>query len=114
MLTDSTGHSVPDPSQTGHYEYVVDDAIEDLDPRVVSVLLDIGIEVERAEGLHAPLNSMHEAYAVILEELDEFWEEVRKKSGERNHVNARTELIQTAAMCVRTILNVIGEVHEPV
>ena len=64
-------------------------------------------EVMRAEEMHNPLNSHHEAYAVILEELDEYWEEVRKKRDERDSKAMRTELIQTAAMCVRTILNVM-------
>jgi hypothetical protein len=63
----------------------------------------IGEELEIAMEKHKPLNSAHEAYAVILEELDEFWEEVRKKREERSREAMRTELIQTAAMCVRAI-----------
>jgi hypothetical protein len=75
------------------------------------ILDQVGTEVARAEGLHAPLNSHHEAYAVILEELDEYWDEVRKKASKRDLKAMRTELIQTAAMCVRAILNVCdGEV----
>lgn len=67
--------------------------------------MDVKNEVERAEGLHKPLHSYHEAYAVIKEELDEFWEEVRKKEQYRNQDAMRNELIQIAAMCVRTIYN---------
>lgn len=67
---------------------------------------EIDREVGRAESLHAPINSLHEGYAVILEELDEFWEQVRLKARDRDPVAVRTELIQTAAMCVRTIVNV--------
>lgn len=63
-------------------------------------------EVERAEQLHAPINSLHEGYAVIAEELDEFWDQVRLKARDRDSVAVRTELLQAAAMCVRTILNV--------
>ena len=66
----------------------------------------VAMEVDRAERLHAPLNSHHEAYAVILEELDEYWDEVKKKTEARDAEAMRTELIQTAAMCVRAILNV--------
>lgn len=66
----------------------------------------VGAEVRRAEKLHPPINSLHEGYAVIAEELDEFWEQVRRKASDRDPVAVRTELIQTAAMCVRTILNV--------
>ena len=75
--------------------------------RLERVLEEVGSEVERAEGLHAPLNSLHEAYAVIEEEMDEFWDEVKKKRKDRDMTAVRTELIQAAAMCVRTVLNVV-------
>ena len=64
-------------------------------------------EVERAEQLHKPINSLHEGYAVIAEELDEFWDHVKRKARDRDPVAVRMELIQTAAMCVRTITNVL-------
>lgn len=70
-----------------------------------SITNAIADEVRRAGVNHKPLNSAHEAYSVILEELDEFWDEVRKKTEDRSSYNMRTELIQTAAMCIRTILD---------
>lgn len=63
----------------------------------------VGDELERARAKHAPLNSAHEAYAVILEELDEFWEEVRKKREVRSKSRMASELIQTAVVCVRAV-----------
>lgn len=70
----------------------------------------IKAEIRSAVILHKPLNSIHEAYAVILEEVDEFWEEVKvnpKKLTAESQVkrvnHMRDELIQIAAMCVRTI-----------
>jgi hypothetical protein len=63
----------------------------------------VSAEVVRATKLHAPLNSAHEAYAVILEELDEFKAEVWKKRSERDPSAMRAELIQLAAMAVRAI-----------
>lgn len=69
------------------------------------ILNAIGDEVERAELIHAPLNSAHEAYAVILEELDEFKAEVWKKAKYRDIQAMQTELIQCAAMCARSLLN---------
>ena len=62
-------------------------------------------EAARAETLHAPMNSAHEAYAVILEEVDELWDEVKKKQSQRNNAAMRSELIQIAAMAVRAIDN---------
>ena len=75
-----------------------------------TVLDEIGDELQRAEQMHAPINSLHEGYAVIAEELDEFWDQVKRKARDRDPVAVRTELIQTAAMCVRTILNVCDRV----
>lgn len=67
------------------------------------IVLNVHEELERAMQMHAPLNSAHEAYAVILEELDEFWEEVRKKREDRDATAMRKELTQVAAMACRAI-----------
>lgn len=40
----------------------------------LSVLQDVANELKSARATHAPMNSHHEGYAVILEELDELWE----------------------------------------
>ena len=69
----------------------------------VSVLEDILCELQSARRWNISLNSVHEAYAVILEELDEFWEEVRKKSENREKELMYKELVQVAAMCLRAI-----------
>ncbi len=66
-----------------------------------SFILDLKAELDRAEKHHAPLHSLHEAYAVILEEVDELWEETRKKREERSKRRIRSELIQIAAMAWR-------------
>lgn len=67
-------------------------------------------EVIRACRLHSKMNSHHEAYSVILEELDEYWDEVkvnpRKLTETQMHErenNILTELRQIAAMCIRAI-----------
>ncbi len=57
-----------------------------------------GMELERARSLHPRVtNSYHEGYAVILEEVDELWDEVRKKKPDAIEVGK--ELVQIAAMC---------------
>ena len=69
------------------------------------VLAEIGVELRSAVQQHASQNSAHESYAVILEELDEFWDEVKKKREQRDDNKMRRELIQTAAMCARAIID---------
>jgi hypothetical protein len=82
----------------------------DLGPGVVPALIatteplyQVRNELERARGKHAPLNSAHEAYAVILEELDEFKAGVWKKRAGRDPERMRAELIQIAAMAIRAV-----------
>lgn len=69
------------------------------------VLAAIGVELRAAVQKHASLSSAYEAYAVILEGLDEFWDEVKLKREQRNPDQMRRELIQTAAMCARAIID---------
>jgi len=57
-------------------------------------------EVRRAQAKHAPINSPHEGYAVILEELDELWDLVKQQRPDPAEM--LTELIQIAAMAART------------
>ena len=47
----------------------------------------------------AQFNSDHEGYAVIKEELEEVWDEIKKD----NHKLAREEMTQVAAMAVKFI-----------
>jgi hypothetical protein len=67
-------------------------------------------ELVRATKLHPrPFNSAHEGWAVIWEELDEMWDEVRAN----NKVLAREEAIQVAAMAVRFILDTSPVIEMP-
>ena len=72
---------------------------------------DVQKELLHARSLHAPINSAHEGYSVILEELEEFWEEVRKRRGERNEERMLDELVQVAAMAQRTAEDVLNADH---
>ena len=65
-------------------------------------LRDCCAELLRAEDAHPRLHSLHEAYAVIAEELDELWDQVRLKHGNRDPWMIRIELLQIAAMAWRT------------
>jgi hypothetical protein len=46
-------------------------------------------------------HSLHEGYGVLLEEVDEAWDEIKAN----NHGDAKKELIQVAAMAIRAIVD---------
>lgn len=68
-------------------------------------------ELDRAFMKHGekPFNSDHEGYAVLLEEVDEYWDEVKngyKRSGKDRglwNLKKRNEAVQIAAMAIRII-----------
>jgi hypothetical protein len=75
-----------------------------------SVIGEVEDEITRAVKIYKPLNSPHEAAAVIKEEYDEFWDEVKTynlKRGRDTRPRMREELIQLAAMAIRAITDVI-------
>ena len=75
--------------------------------RVRELGAEAAAELARAIVKHAPFNSLHEGYAVILEELDEFWDEVRAwQPTTRDYTKARKEAIQVAAMALRVVLEI--------
>ena len=80
-----------------------------LSPRF-KILSEIDAEATRACELHGPMHSLHEAYGVIKEEFEEWWEEVKKNPKKLSTLEAanrrqalKEEMIQMAAMCVKTI-----------
>lgn len=79
-----------------------------VDADVAAALKAIGQEVMRARSKFAAFNSAHEGYAVILEELDELWEEVKLKRTMRDVERMRSETVQVAAMAVRFLTDVLG------
>ena len=74
---------------------------------VEEVTEQVAQEVRRAIQIHRGMRCAHEAYAVILEELDEFWEQVKINPAKQalRKGRLRSELIQTAAMCVRAVID---------
>lgn len=67
-----------------------------------SALAEIFDEYKRARSKHGPMRGPHEGYAVLLEEVDELWDEVKGNNPER----ARKEVIQVAAMALGYLIEV--------
>jgi hypothetical protein len=75
-------------------------------PSLPDVLTEIGNEVSNAEAKWPPMNSAHEAYAVLLEEVDELKAHVWTNQKRRDLAAMRKEAIQVAAMAVRFVRDV--------
>lgn len=58
-------------------------------------------EATHASELYPPMNSPHEGFSVLYEEVDELWQHVKVKQGKRNVAEMRAEAIQIAAMALR-------------
>lgn len=66
-------------------------------------------ELERATKKFGAFHNAHEGYAVLLEEMDELWEEVKKHRSPANNLAMRREAIQVAAMAMRFVYDVGGD-----
>lgn len=70
--------------------------------KLINITDDIINEAVTAKSVYnRDFTSNHEAYGVILEELDELWDEIKKKNPDKDRM--RTEATQTAAMLLRFI-----------
>jgi hypothetical protein len=58
-------------------------------------------ELESANQNYPLFNSYHEGYAVLLEEVDELWDEVKKNPSKQEKWRLKTEAIQVAAMAIK-------------
>lgn len=79
-------------------------------PLYVNEVLD---EFNRAQKRFGSFASAHEGYAVILEELDELWLEIRTTKWDKigipdeKYDSIRKEAIQTAAMVLRFLHDIM-------
>lgn len=86
--------------------------------RIAEVLVDIQTSYEKARKKHNPMRGPHEGYAVLLEEVDELWDEVKRwqpRPGpgpldtqiyRENAMNMRKEALHVAAMALAFLLEV--------
>lgn len=70
------------------------------DSDINSIFEEVKKEAGRALEKYGPFKSLHEAYAVILEESEELWETIRKK---QPGARTREEAIQLAAAVILMI-----------
>lgn len=73
------------------YEVKLQDLFQDVRKELIRANKDFTDQFKNA----------HEGYAVILEEIDELWEEVKKKQKHYDLVAMKKEAIQIAAMAFR-------------
>ncbi len=77
---------------------------------VATIVDEVVAELERATALHGSMSSPHEGYAVLQEEVNELWEEV--KANIRDDDTMRAEAVQVAAMAIRFILDCCTDEEE--
>jgi hypothetical protein len=82
--------------------------MRETDDPLDSILDDVMAELDAAMSKFPPFNTAHEGYAVLLEEVDELWEQVRIKQGMRLTHAMRREAVQCAAMALRFALDCCG------
>lgn len=77
-------------------------------PEVAKIFQDIINEIENSNKEHNPnLNSTHEWYGVLKEEVDELWDEIKKnKNCYESTFAMRKEAIQISAMAIKGILSI--------
>lgn len=74
--------------------------------KVTEVLDEVAGEYIKAREMHKPMNSGHEGYAVLLEEVEELWDDIKSDAPTEN---MRKEAIQVGAMALAFIIEVCGK-----
>ena len=69
------------------------------------LLGEVADEMNKAISQFPTLHSLHEGYAIMLEEVDELWEHVKMNQKRRDKEAIKKECIQIAAMALRIILD---------
>ncbi len=59
------------------------------------------IEYGKATKRYCDFHSAHEGYSILLEEVDELWDEIKKSPVKRDQPAMTKEAIQVAAMALR-------------
>jgi NTP pyrophosphatase (non-canonical NTP hydrolase) len=76
---------------------------------LLGIAIEAATEAEGAAHNWPPMNSAHEAYAVLAEEVDELWDHVKTNQKRRDIEAMRKEAIQVAAMAIRFAHDICDE-----
>ena len=68
--------------------------------RAINMVQD---ELKRAITMYPPFRSRHEGYAIIKEELDELWTEIKRKPQDEKKIEE--EAVHLSAMAIRFIMD---------
>ncbi len=79
-----------------HYEYP---------PEIQEIAELVAEELHRARLRYGPMASAHEGWAVLFEEVNELWDEVKLR--DPSPLRLGREATQVAAMAMRFILDVV-------
>lgn len=74
--------------------------------KIVALILK---EFDDANSKYPAFHSTHEGYAVIKEEFDELWDEIKKNKSLSTNDRMVAEAVQVAAMTVKFIYNLGAE-----
>lgn len=100
-----TQQNTPDESSLASHSC----AVEPMQQEIQSVCNEVAAELLRAKTLFPEkFVNQHEAYAVILEEIDELWDEIKKNQKKYDLPAQRKEAIQGAAMLVRLVVELLN------
>lgn len=80
--------------------------------KVREIIKEIEIEFFKARNIFGEFHNAHEGYAVLLEEVDELWENIKLNQFKNldRIMKIKKEAIQVAAMAIRLIYDCCKEV----
>ena len=71
----------------------------------------ISKEYRRALGHYGDFKSLHEGYAILLEEVDELWDEIKRKKADYELLSMEAD--QVAAMAVKLSISALKKARDP-
>ena len=115
MINLNTGYDTDDRQHTIDVNVSVEDDAFRLDTflmiktnKLNSIIELVHDELDNAMEIFDSMQSYHEGFAIIKEEIDELWDEIK---GNQDQDKLLEEAIQSAAMCIRFCLNLIDIKH---